>query len=175
MAVTVITTPKGTTSNSYISRADATTYLEDHRLHTSDWSDATDEDKDTAIVWATALLDSAFDWYGSKRDLDGALRWPRSGVDDPDGDWYDYDIYPAILEDGTAELAFRLIQGDRTEEAGILGKGIRSAKVGPLSITVNKADAMALIPKDIILLLAPLGELDPSASSGGKFLKVRRT
>lgn len=163
-------------SNTYISEANATTYLTNSRLFVSLWNDATTQNREKALIWATSMLDQLFDWAGSIRHVESvadggqALRWPRSGVADPDGRAYDYDLIPQPLAHATAELAFLLIQKDRTQEVNALGQGFSSFKVdGVVSFTIDKNAVTPLIPRTIIGMLLPLGQINGDAGnfSGG--------
>ncbi len=173
MAITIDATPGGAAANSYLTLVEADAYLEDSRLSTTDWDGTSDEDKDTALAWATAMLDNVMDWNGSLRTTTQALRWPRSGVSDRDGTWYDYDAIPDILKDATAELAFRLAQGDRTNEPGILGQGMSELTVDVIKIKVDNDETKALVPDYILVMLAPLGSLVDGAGKGGSMREVK--
>jgi hypothetical protein len=171
---TIIATPKAVDANAYLTLAEATTYLTEGRLHTAEWSAATQTTKEVAIIWATRSLDVAFSWNGSERTLEQALRWPRSGVRNLDNDWFDYDEVPEILKRATANLAFELIKRDRTAEPEILGQGFSQARVASLDVTVDKAQVLGLIPQYIALELQPLGSPFPGAISGSKQVKLNR-
>ena len=79
MAVTLDTTIGGASSNAYCTLAEAETYME-ARLHKADWTAAADATKNSAIVWATRLLDEGLEWDGTVYSEEQALRWPRTGV-----------------------------------------------------------------------------------------------
>ena len=98
MATLVVETGAGlTTSNSYATQDTADTYHE-MRLHVTDWTGASDDDKGAALMWSTRLLDEFIDWNGSIVVDGQALRWPREGVITPDGD--DVDIIAQNLPAG---------------------------------------------------------------------------
>ncbi|GAF88181.1 unnamed protein product, partial [marine sediment metagenome] len=71
-------------SNSYCDLTLAEVYYEE-RLHKSTWTDASDDTKEVALIWATKLLDRQIDWYGARYSETQALRYPRTGVQDLDG------------------------------------------------------------------------------------------
>ncbi len=102
------TTPGGTTSDGYVSEADADAYHAD-RVDNAAWDTADTATKETAIKHATRLLD-LLDWVGTKTVETGSLRWPREGVYDLDDIELDSTTIPAWLEDANAEWAFVLIR-----------------------------------------------------------------
>jgi len=114
------------TANTYLSRADATTYHTDH-TGSSDWTDATDGEKDQALILATQAIDIHYGktWKGIRSHKTQALAWPRDNVEDFDGFTLSNDSLPAKLESATAELALRVITEtdgiipDQTEEAAV--------------------------------------------------------
>jgi len=137
-----------TTSNSYCSLATADTYHEEHRLHVSDWTGATDDDKEIALKWATWLLDDLVEWDGYKyNNTTGAiqaLEWPRGGVTEKSGIFIDTDEIPTWLQFATAEMARYLIASDRTLEAKT--RGYSWLKAGNLSMQISKTDRVATMP-----------------------------
>lgn len=154
MAVTFDATAKGANSNSYATVAQADDYHA-RRLHKADWTGATTDTKEAALMWATQILEDGMDWVGAKRTTDQALRWPRSGVVTPDGDNIDDDTIPQFLINATAELARLLIAQDRAADPDT--KGFRSITVGPISLDVDKADQIQMIPEGVFLLMHPYG------------------
>lgn len=172
-------TPGGANSNTYCDIAEADAYLLTCRLHTGAWASLTPIQKEAALKWATELLDTFMDWNGSIRDVDQSLRWPRSGVTDKDGLYYNYDTIPEVLVNATASLAFHLTQRDRDTQPELLGTAIGKAKVGPLEVEVDTANVIDLIPPNIAIQLqgANLGQFDGNLSNDRdqlKTVKVRR-
>ena len=171
-------TVKGPTANSYLTRAEATVLLVDSRLHSTAWSSATDADKDKALIWATSLIDTSFDFDGNKTTQEQALRWPRAGLLNRDNWYINQDTLPNDLKLATAELAMALLGGDRTLEPSLLGKGISSAKVGPIEVKLDKSQVASLMPSHVIQLLENIGA-EPigggSGSGGLTELRLERT
>ena len=60
----LVTTAGGSTSNSYVSLIVADQYHEDRPPAGTTWDDATDDEKNQAILWATKLLDNLIYWTG---------------------------------------------------------------------------------------------------------------
>lgn len=134
----------------------------------------TPNEKEKALIWATNLLDRMMVWHGTKRELEAPLRWPRSGVIDEDGDFYDFDLIPTILERGTAELALSLLEGDSFSDPELLGLGISDVSLGPLKVKIDPSQKEEVIPRNILALLSPLGFLESEASVGTRIMNLRR-
>lgn len=153
----LIATPKATNANAYCTEAEASAYLTEERPHTAAaWVAASTADREKAIIWATFILDNSMDWYGSRRTIEQALKWPRSGVH-WDNVWFDYDTIPSLLVKATAELAMALLKRDRTLEPDLLGKGFSKVSAGPVDITVDPEQVLPVVPTYIFSILEPLG------------------
>ena len=94
-------------ANSYLNLTDANTYFE-FALGATDWSNATDATKQSALVTATRMADRK-DWQGDKTVTTQPLEWPRTGVVDKDGESVSTTTLPQDFQDGICELALELI------------------------------------------------------------------
>lgn len=102
-------TPSGPDSNSYCDVASADLY-HDNRLHNDEWDNAGNQDKESALIQATSMLDD-LDWSGSvDLDSDQALRFPRINLTDKDG--RTLDGIPKFLVSATCELALSLLRSE---------------------------------------------------------------
>lgn len=118
----------GTNANSYVTLAEGNTYF-DGRLHCSDWTSATDADKEKALIQATRIFNQYIDWLGLKTDDDQALQWPRKYVCNDgvnyfecgsswlaiDSEYYwvvDSTTILQIIKDAECELALVLLSDD---------------------------------------------------------------
>ena len=70
-------------ANSYAAVADADSYFEGH-LYASAWTAATATTKAAALVMATRLVDSQYQFNGFRAHDAQALQWPRERCPDPD-------------------------------------------------------------------------------------------
>jgi hypothetical protein len=68
-------------ANSYASVADGDSYFEAH-LYASVWTAATSGTKAAALVMATRLVDSQFQFHGFRANETQALQWPRERCPD---------------------------------------------------------------------------------------------
>lgn len=136
MAVTIVATAGGATANSYCTLAQANTYHEE-RLHIDDWTNASTSKKNSALVWATRILDEVMNWYGYKNSSVQALRWPRSSIYDQDGYPVTSSAIPIFLREATAEFARHLIIEDRTLETNRDTIGYKKMEIGDLKLEID--------------------------------------
>lgn len=169
MALTLDATIGGTNANSYSTQTQADDY-HNGRLFATAWSGAVTGVKDAALVWATRLLDTHFDWQGGKFTLEQALRWPRFGALDRDGELIDSAELPTSLVNAVAELARLLILGDRSIEKGT--EGLEKLKVDIIELTFDKFDRTKTIPDEVYQMISHLGRIKSSTVSGGHVAAV---
>jgi hypothetical protein len=125
-------------ANSYADVAGGDAYHDGH-LYASAWTGATADKKAAALVMATRLIDSQFQFNGSRTSTSQALQWPRAECPDPDkglvtlsallpilSNFVDYDTVPATVVQATCEMARELLVVDRT--ASPPGEGIDSVQ-----------------------------------------------
>lgn len=97
------------TAESYISVADADTYIAAYKGADATWDAATDATKEIAARQATQYLDGFYSWKGVTLTSTQALDWPRTGVyDERDGL---IEGIPTDLENATAEVMFLIVTG----------------------------------------------------------------
>ena len=101
MAVsTLVTTAGASNANAYVTLVVADQYHEDRPSVGTTWEDASDDEKNAAILWGTELLDSLMDWEGEVVDDIQSLLWPRYGLVYPSGYAVPSDIIPEQLQSG---------------------------------------------------------------------------
>ena len=109
-------------ANAYANAADGDVYYDGH-LYATAWTAATTGNKEKALVMATRLIDSQFQFGGGKTKETQALQWPREDCRDPDGpDFLASDAVPKAVLDATCEMARELLIVDRT--AAPAGEGV---------------------------------------------------
>lgn len=157
MPLVLDATVGGATSNSYLTLGEADAYFLT-RLYSTAWTNASGTPfRETALAWATRLLDRSLDWNGALSSLTQALRWPRTGATTIDGQLYAADVIPPELKEATAELAIYLLRKDRTTDP--LTAGIKSFKVGTLDFEFDKTTIAPVIPDAVYQLIRHLGTL----------------
>lgn len=121
MAVSIVATAGSASANSFVTLAEANTYVEG-RLNASTWeTDATDDDKNRALVEATREL-NALPWDSLRTDDTQALAWPRQSFlnpDSPNAQYFDTDEIPQRVKNATMELAFQFVKAGTTDIASL--------------------------------------------------------
>ena len=143
-------TAKGTSSNSYVTQAEATTYFGD-RSDTTDWTGATTTVKDKSLVTATFVLDME-EYEGYPTTSTQRLQWPRTGFVNRQYANVDEDTVYVVVKEATYELALAIIKGEYTmSDTGL--EGFRHVKVGPLDVTPNLGRRAAQLPEIVVRML----------------------
>lgn len=189
MAVVIVATPKSATANSYVTLVEADTYHEGV-LYSEAWDDATDDEKNRALVTATSMLDVWFEWFGDATTLTQRLFWPRRGVLKPgvsDGqiqsavvnDWHepyghllDQDVVPDLIKEATSELARNLLIEDRTADSETQTQGLKSLKAGPVALEFTGSGGAKPIPDAVMVKCTLLGR--PRHKSGSGAIQMYR-
>lgn len=153
-------------SNSYATAANGDTYHDGH-VYGSSWTGSGTSAKEAALVHATRLVDENFEFHGFKASQTNALQWPRSATKDRGGFSIASDTIPQDLINATAELARLVIDADRTAEDDT--KGFSKIKVGPVELTMDKADRKEVITPTVARMIAPFGR-----AIGGGLLRLKR-
>lgn len=143
-------------ANSYISRAAADSYF-DTQLRTTPWTGASNDDKDRALIMATAQVDSFVRWYGRRKTKAQALAWPRVNVVDYDGYEVPSDEVPVEVQEAAAEMAKALLEGDRLADSDTVG--VKRVKVDVIEIEADKYSGLAPLPKIVASKLVGFGSV----------------
>lgn len=118
-------------ANAYLSVTEADAYFTARNNQT--WLSRNTPDKEKAILYATAFLDSNFYWLGHIATSDQALGWPRILVYDHEGRSIDSDSVPQRVKDATAELALEAL--DKSLSPSLArGGDVKRQKVASLEI-----------------------------------------
>jgi hypothetical protein len=158
-----------TNANSYADKTEGNTYHDGH-IYATNWTTATDATKEAALVMATRIIDSSYQFYGKRANDNQSLQWPRQYARDPDrlespvpvtltvwDEYFDSDAVPTLLKNATIETARTLIIEDRTADPD--GEGLHQfALTGVLAISFNAKDRRPMIPHLALLMLAKLGD-----------------
>jgi hypothetical protein len=130
----------------------------------------TPNEKESALIWATSVLDCYMDWNGTKTNLcdSQVLRWPRSGVVDDDGCSVDPYTIPADLESLTAETALYLLTRNLSKDPDLLGLGFSKAEIpGPIKVEVDRRMVIPMISNYLGMKAGYLGTLKGGAAGQG--------
>lgn len=132
----------------------ANSYATNDRRYTTDFSAASDADKEVVIRMATIELD-AMGWKGTIVDTDTpqALRWPRSGVTSLDGVALSTTAIPLWLQRATVELAIGLFDDDRYGDPDT--RGLRKVTAGPVAVSFDRKDKSTRNPITVQRMISP--------------------
>jgi hypothetical protein len=134
VALTIVATAGSASANSFVTLAEAETYMEG-RGNKATWTAAADADKNIALVEATRDID-AMDFIGYVAESTQSLAWPRQWAvdpDDPSQNYYATNEIPTRVKDATSELAFQYIKAGTTDVAAIDSKtNVKRKKVDVL-------------------------------------------
>ena len=158
-------------ANAYANAADGDAYHDGH-LYATAWTGATAENKEKALVFATRLIDSQFQFDGGKAKEAQALQWPRENCYDPDADGDDAlasNIVPRLVIQATCEMARELIVADRT--AAPPGEGLKYQNAGTTQTGYDKSDTRPVISRVAQAMLSKYGTL---LNRKGGVVRLRR-
>ncbi len=181
-------------ANSYASVTDGDAYFEGH-LYASAWTAATSGTKAAALVMATRLVDSQFQFNGFRANEDQALQWPRERCPDPDRNlvtstplspvltnFVPSDEVPKAVASAVCEMARELLLQDRT--AAPPGEGISSTQTSTAthdatggsssqsSTTYSKEDTRPIMSRVAQAMLAKYGALIQGGSGSVRLVRV---
>jgi hypothetical protein len=163
MAVAITATAGSASANSYVTLAEADTYMES-RLNSSTWDDATTDNQNRALVEATRELDVLL-FTGRKAEDAQALQWPRDNAIDPDSPnafFFATTEIPQRVKDAQMELAFQFIKSGTTDVAALDATlNVRSKTIDVISTEYTepyqRAKGLKRYPR-VWNLIAPLLE-----------------
>lgn len=168
MAVFIVEDGTGKTdATSYVDVTTATDYISINP-HEVTWTSTSLDRKQNVLMWATQLIDTSVEFYGVKRYPSASLRFPRSGLVDPDGYPISEDEIPVPLKKAVAEFARLLNVKDRTAEPAT--RGISELRADETMIVFDKTDRVSVFPNSIWRYLSSLGYV----ASGSRVRTVRR-
>lgn len=178
-------------ANAYASVADGDGYHEGH-LYATAWTGATADQKAAALVMATRLIDSQFQFRGFRAHSEQGLQWPRTDCPDPDRgsttwgvrspECVEPDLVPAAVVQATCEMGRELLIVDRT--AAPAGEGIGSTQTSEAShtdtggtssqssTTYSKGDTRPIISHVAQAMLSKYGALIQGGSGSVRLVRV---
>ncbi len=154
---TLDATVGGVSANAYVDVATADTYF-DERLQATAWTSEDTDDKERALISATRRLDQE-SYDGEKANTAQALKWPRLWATDDDGDEWDGDEIPVIVQLACMELALAYLVADDSAEDPLRDTGLEqfdAAKIGPMDFTRDQSYQAGQLPKNVRRLLGPV-------------------
>jgi hypothetical protein len=152
MAIALVATVGGSTSNTYQTLADAQDIIDGLVLDAdvTAWATATTDAKNRALYTAAQRLDRER-YLGARSTDTQSMQWPRTGVRKPDTyintyavgfpfristDYYTDTEIPTQIKQAQAVLAVFL--NNNTDSLGLSGlEDYNSVSIGPISVTLN--------------------------------------
>jgi hypothetical protein len=181
-------------ANSYASVADGDSYFEGH-LYATAWTAATAAIKSAALVMATRLVDSQFQFNGFRANEAQALQWPRERCPDPDRNLVTSTVLSPVLTNfvpsnlvpkpvaaAVCEMARELLLADRT--AAPPGEGVSSTQSSSsshdaaggtstqTSISYSKEDTRPIMSRVAQAMLAKYGALIQGGSGNVRLVRA---
>jgi hypothetical protein len=157
-------------TNSYVEIADADTYFET-RIDSAEWTSATDEIKEQALVTASQLVDNHA-WIGSAVSSSQALAWPRKNAiynDDRLGLQVTIaeNEVPSRVKTAVYEQALHLVNNEDLL-AGTT-QTFESISVGSISLTDSNSDVTrtSISPSVVMKPIRPLIRRGTSGPGSG--------
>lgn len=132
-------------TNSYIDADGADAYFED-RLYADEWTDASGDDKDKALLMARRVLDRQ-SYFGARTSDDQLLAWPRTDITD-----VNTATVPQAIIDAQCELALAFLREDLTADDGT--RGVRRLQAGSVAIEFDGRAPGKSLPEAVSALLA---------------------
>jgi len=165
MACTLDAEIGGIDSNSYATIEEADTY---HAtiLYSDAWDTATDDAKCRALVSATRMLDTWFDWVGTVASSEQRLLWPRDGAYGPNGYLHTTDEIPELIIWATAEQARALLLSDRSADSEVETQGLKSLTAGSVQLEFSENVKAKPIP-DAVMSMASFYARPRTVSGSG--------
>ena len=155
MAVTTLVATAGAANaNAYCTLAFADQYHEDRPAVGTTWTDATEPQKNAAILWATTLMDSLWTWNAWTVNVTQILLWPRQGLMKRNQrEEIDDTTIPPEIQEATAEYARQLLAGDLAGNSDIETLGITSLKASSVALTFKGNVTAKFVPDTVVNLI----------------------
>ena len=155
MALTITSTAKDPSANSYISLSDANYFFSTKFKESAPWLALTNDQRVQLLIEATRILET-YIYGGTRTTTTQALSWPRSNLVSREGTIVNSQTIPKQLEAAQCEMAAWLLTEDDRMLSDIDLQQVDQFKAGPLDIKV-KASAVTVPPmvKALISSISP--------------------
>ena len=157
MALTITSTAKDPSANSYISLADANYFFSTKFKESAAWLALTNDQRSQLLIEATRILET-YVYGGTRTTTTQALSWPRANLVSREGTIVNSQTIPKLLEAAQCEMAAWLLTEDERMLSDIDLLQVDQFKAGPLDIKV-KAAAVTVPP----MVKALLSAISPEA------------
>ena len=161
---------KGQNSNSYVTKAEATAYIQDSLYDGPTW-EAKEDYQEWALLQAARIMDLTILWKGDKVDENQAMQWPRYRV--PATHDYesgrvgvlDWEELPTFIKVAQIEIALALVKSNLMASSD--SANLQSVSVGEISLTFKSQSVVStLVPQFVRDLISPYVRSFPGQNSG---------
>lgn len=142
-------------ANSYVSLEFANSFFETI-VDPGAWTDATDDQKNRALIQATRIIDTEVRWNGQRIDPTQPLSWPRDAMV-VDGILLGSTTIPEQLKEAVCYTARDLLTADPTAEPDSSGIKRLGLGQGAISIEFDAATTRLRLTTFVRRLLAVFG------------------
>ena len=153
---TVIADVGASNANSYVLVAQADSYFSDS-FGRSMWANATQENREAAVITASRSLDMYITWEGQPATTSQSMEWPRNATYDKTGRSYLNTIIPGPVKFATFELAYYILENNGLS---FEQQAVDRVKVGPIDIEFTPRSVDAGIPSFVENLISHIGRSD---------------
>lgn len=157
-------------ATSYVAVATADDYFLIDSNYSATWTALTGTQKQYLLSWASRILDQKVIWRGAKAVDTSALRWPRQGVYDRDGNLIDDDVVPLQVQQATLEMAKFLSSGDPTTGQNV--EYLKEIRVDVIELIWQDHAGQQQLPAQINEILYPLGAINVGGTRFVPILKA---
>ena len=170
------------TANAYADVADGDAYHAGH-LYATAWTGATADQKAVALVMASRLIDTEYQFNGLRSVDSQALQWPRVNCLDPDkapipiltslllvDPFVPFSIVPKQVVLAACDMARELLITDRT--AAPVGEGLKYYNQSGTQTGYDKTDRRPVISPVAQALLDKFGSLINGKSGAVRLVRV---
>jgi len=169
-------------ANAYADVADGDAYHAGH-LYATAWTGATADQKSTALVMASRLIDTEYQFNGLRSVDSQSLQWPRVNCLDPDkapipiltslllvDPFVPFSIVPKQVVLAACDMARELLITDRT--AAPVGEGLKYYNQSGTQTGYDKTDRRPVISPVAQALLDKFGSLINGKSGAVRLVRV---
>lgn len=147
MAATIDATVGGEDSNSYGTLVEFDAWLDERSDAAAATLDAkADDTKNRLLITAADRIDQE-NYKAVKSDADQAMKFPRDGLYDEDGNSLDNDVIPQRIKNAQFKLALALDSDDLLVDTGL--EGFESVRVGPISVEPRHGRTAGELPAEV--------------------------
>ena len=154
----------GANANSYNTLSDANDYFAD-RLNVAEWDAADNATREKALITFCRRMDEET-FTGSKVSASQALKFPRVGCVDEDGNEFASNSIPQIVKAAQCMGALELLKADFLAESYLGNYSFMSA--GNFQFKQFTQQSAGRLPAEVVRLLRPL----MTSSGGGRLVRA---